>query len=360
MLKKIITTLLILSVSWAAQADEVNVKKLSKRDWIMLESKNFLVFSDAKEKTAIAMLEELEHFNYFMAILMGYEPVELDRKIPFVLARNASTYRAMGIQEEYAGLFSPAGGGHVYARADKFRASNAGGGSWGRSVVLHELTHFLMNSSSLGLANPPWFNEGIAEYFGTFIQKRDQIVLGDMRILRNRFYSLLINNLSGFKNVDSESLFKTPQSKLGVGQDQTNKQREFVDTFYARSVAVVHYLNADPERRKKMYQFLYAINKGYTVDDSFQAIFNMSYEAFDQQVMDYLDGRYVMARTFPLGEGGVEFPAVVHKRIEINKMDAMHFLYAKLSLLANGMLKSNDVEKMNTDFEKLYPGFFTN
>ncbi len=109
-----------------------------------------------------------------------------------------------------------------------------------------------------------------------------------------------------------------------------------------------------------MYQFLYAMNKGYSVDDSFQAVFNMSYEAFDQQVINYIDSKYMMARIFPLGEGGVEFPAVEHKRIEINKMDAMHFLYAKLSLLANGMLKSNDVEKMNNDFEKLFPNFFTN
>lgn len=339
-------------------AGEVNVKKLNSRDWITMESTNFRVFSDGNEKTAVLMLEELENFNYFMALLMGYERRILERKIPVILAKNRSSFASMGISDEYAGLFLSREGGIIFARADRFKASADGGSNWGRSVVLHELVHYLMNSASLGLASPPWFNEGVAEYFGTFVQKKDKIIVGDMSLLRNRFYSLLLPAGARFESVNSEALFKTTQEELNIKDELSRKESRFLDKFYARSVSVVHYLNADPARRENMYRFLFALNKGYSVDEAFPVIFGKTFKEFDAEVDDYITGKFVMARTFPRGKEGIQFPPVAAKKIILNQQESMSFLYVNIALLPENFLGRKDREDMENGFAELYPDFF--
>jgi len=50
-------------LSSACIAGEVNVKKIAKSDWINIETANFNVFTNAKEKNALAIVEELERFE---------------------------------------------------------------------------------------------------------------------------------------------------------------------------------------------------------------------------------------------------------------------------------------------------------
>jgi hypothetical protein len=357
----------ILSLIWVIAllpvmclAGEVNVKKLYKENWINIETRNFFILTNTKEKKAVEMAEELEHFGSFIALLLGYEESQFAERVPVILAKNGSSFTALGIDSNYAGVFGQGNGYIIFARADGFKSSSKGGSNWGRSVVLHELTHLFVTNSPQKFALPPWYNEGVAEYFGTYVEKKDTIVLGDMALLKNRFYGMLERTRDELRSVDTESLFKTKQADLKVGLELNGEHERYVNRFYARSVAVVHYLNADIERRKQMYQYLYVINQGYSVDEAFPAVFKMTFSELDEKVDEYISGKYVMARVFPIGDGGIKFADVSYKKNDISKRNVMEFLYHKISILADSFIDQEDREKMWSEFEKIYPDFFDN
>src|SRR5690606_25272175 len=103
--------------------------------------------------------------------------------------------------------------------------------------------------------------------------------------------------------------------------------------FYARSAAVVHYLNADPNRRQQLYKYLALTKQGFSVDEAFSSVFKMSYSELDKAVNAYISGRHVMGRTFPITKGGVEFPAVNFTVAKIDQRKSLEHLVTKLTML---------------------------
>ena len=73
---------------------------------------------------------------------------------------------------------------------------------------------------------------------------------------------------------------------------------------------------------------------------------------FDKELDAYVNGKYMLARVFPVGEGGVEFPEVKFEKIDVNNLDAMIFLYENISRISDGYLGDGVRDKMNSDFEK--------
>lgn len=355
----IVFSVCVLGAAVPSTAGEVNIKKLNKLDWIKLETDNFVAVTDAKERQAKEMVEELERFRHFMAFLLGYKQKGTMAKVPVILARKGSTLEAMGVPDNYAGLFvkNALGEFAIFSNAKGFKASSQGKGNWGRSVVLHELVHLLINNTSLNLATPPWYNEGIAEYFGTYMEKDGKIMLGDVSIVKDQFYSML-DQRGRPESVDTEKLFKTRQEELGIADNMTRDQEKFTDKFYARSFAVVHYLNADPGRRKQLLTYLYLLNNDHPVDASFKHAFNMEFAELDSFVDGYINDKYMMARVFPMGEGGVEFPEFAHTTVALESREALEFLVPRMVLYANTFLGEENLEKMYADIEAMYPDFF--
>lgn len=349
----------MLAAAFTAVAGEVNVKKLNKLHWLRLETGNFVVVTDAKERQAGEMVQELERFRYFMALLLGYKQKSLPGKVPVVLARKDNTLEAMGIPDNYEGLFVKNAYNEItiIANAEGFRASDQGKGNEGRATVLHELVHLLIDNTSLGLAAPPWYNEGIAEYFSTYMEKDGKIILGDVSVVKNRFYSMLDRH-GRPESVNTENLFKTAQEELGIADTMSREQEKFTDKFYARAFAVVHYLNADPGRRKQLLTYLYLLNKGFSVDESFEHAFNMEFAGLDDAVDGYINDRYMMARVFPMGAGGVEFPNFTYTADALKSRKALEFLVPRIVMYSNTFLGAENLEKMYTDVEATYPDFF--
>jgi hypothetical protein len=216
-----------------------------------------------------------------------------------------------------------------------------------------------MNNASIGLANPPWYSEGIAEYFGTYVEKKGEVIVGDVSLVQDRFYSMLKPGGQGYQSMDTESLFKA--TEVGIDIDLNRKERREVEKFYARSFAVVHYLNADPERRKQLHQYLRALEKGYPVDASFKAVFQMSFAELDEQLDRYITGKYVYARVFSTGKGGVEYPEFPFSTKPLERREAMKFLVPRIAMLAGTpLLQHESVDAMYRDIEKLYPDYFKN
>lgn len=357
MTRKILYLALLLSISLNAFSGQINVKKLHKAKWMEVSSENFTVITDAKEKDAHAMARELEQFRYFMALLLGYKQYEVSKKIPVILTKDNSTYTAMGIPSDYVGFFVRRDSEFViFANSKGFSSASSGRSSFGRQVVLHELTHLLINNASIGLADPPWYSEGIAEYFGTYVERKGQVILGDLTLLKNRFYSLLKPGSGQYESMDTESLFKT--TELPISANLSRKEEMERARFYARSVVVVHYLNADPVRRKNMFIYLRLINEGYSVDEAFNAVFQMTFADLDEALDKYISGKFVYGRVFNIGPGGVEYPEVKFTARPLDPRAALELLVPRIAMIGGGLLEDGSIEAMYQDIEKLYPDFF--
>ncbi len=336
-------------------AGEINFERLYKQEWINIETANFDLITNLKEKKALEIVQELENFKYFLAGSMGFEQRDLSEKVSVVAAKNKTTFTSLGMPDNTAGVFINHPEYIIFARCDWFKSSSQGGSNRGRSVVLHELVHLFMRNASLNFALPVWFSEGIAEYYSSYIEQKDKVLVGSMGVLENRLFDL--RDVDGeFKRVDSESLFKITKAELNIKEGGSINDNKFARQFYARSVAVVHYMSSDPHLLQQMYAYLYLLKKEMAVDEAFSIAFKTTYSEFDDAVHKYVSKWTMTALSYRLGKGGVEFPVVEYRNNHIAKKDAMGFMYAKLSKISEGFLGEGEQKRLYAGMETYYPG----
>jgi len=346
--------LLLMQMSYA---EEVNVDLLNKQTWVQYTSANFTLISDAGDKKVKKMIEELEQFRYFVTNIMEFDQTSLEEKIPVILAKSKKTYAALGIPSNFIGLFASNRFGDqvIFANAKGFIRTSKAKSNQGRHTVYHELVHAFNKNSSLGITNPPWFNEGMAEYFGTYQEKNEQIVLGDVAFLKNRFYYLASCQGCRFDNVDTESLMKTTQADLKISSGMNRKDNRFINKFYARAVALTHYLYSDKRRRRQMYTYLKLRHKGYSIDETFEYVFQMSFIELDKEVNDYINGKYMYARNFPIAKNGITFPKISYEKKNIDSEGALSLLIPNILMMSKKTISDKQRKKMLEDAKAIYP-----
>ena len=151
------------------------------------------------------------------------------------------------------------------------------GGSDIDRIVYHELVHyFLRNTVSSPL--PLWFNEGLAEFYSTFVARGDSVELG--RPIQEHVLTLRSD-----RPIPLRELFgiTTSSKEYNEGLRQ--------GMFYAESWAVVHYLMVgNPKRQGQLGTFLGLLGSGRAVEDAFQAAFNARYEYLEKELWLYVRG----------------------------------------------------------------------
>ncbi|HET9527828.1 MAG TPA: tetratricopeptide repeat protein, partial [Pyrinomonadaceae bacterium] len=142
-------------------------------------------------------------------------------------------------------------------------------------VIFHEYTHLLVNNTFEKA--PLWFNEGIAEYYSTFIIRDDQkIVLG-----RNIGHHVFL--LRDSKMLPLKTLFRVDHSSPHYNE---SKKRGI---FYAQSWALMHYLLIGKAGKvQQLGKFLELIRADVALEDAFQQAFEMSFEAMEKELQNYV------------------------------------------------------------------------
>lgn len=336
---------------------DINVKKINKTQWHAIETDNFSVITDAGERKGLEIAGELERFRFFISHILGYKQNPQPSRIRVFVAKSNSTYNAWGINKEFSGVYVGDGQNITFfANAKGFSTGSSGKASEGRHVILHELVHMLMYNSEVRnvLGIPTWYSEGIAEYFATYVEKKGKIYLGDMSLMSNRFYSLWRGDR--IISIDSGELIHTGYHDRI--ENANRRDRLFLSKYYARSFALVHYLNSSPELRKQLIGYLYVLKQGFPIDKSFKAAFGVGFNEMDQAVYKYLNSKLVSVRIFDIGKGGVMFPEFDKRVVKLASRDLFTILIPNLQLLPEALLQEADKQKMYDDVEKLYPNFF--
>ncbi|MEM6795584.1 MAG: hypothetical protein AAF725_16515, partial [Acidobacteriota bacterium] len=137
--------------------------------WLRIETPNFLMLTNAEPERGVETVARLEQFR---AAFRRLAPsLELRSPAPTTLYgfRDARSYAPYKIRQDRGGArilgqFTRTRDGN-YLSVDTSGSSLAGS----FSVIYHEYVHFLVQNNFPRV--PLWFNEGLAEYYSTFVME---------------------------------------------------------------------------------------------------------------------------------------------------------------------------------------------
>lgn len=251
----------------------------AKDEWVKVQSKNFFLIGNAGDKEIRRVATKLEQFREVFTTLfpkMNFHSPVPTTVIVFKSGKAFKPYKPVNDEGKttdwVAGYFQPGEDGNYIV------LSTEGERQQTYSTIFHEYVHFLVNNN-LGRGKvPPWFNEGIAEYYDQFSIENDQkVTLGGLN--DSHLYSLSRTELIPFDtffNIDYYSLHR--QGGHGA------------NIFYAQSWALMHYLMLGNERKRQpqMTKFLGLVMDGKKPREAFQEAFQTDYATMEKELKNYI------------------------------------------------------------------------
>lgn len=248
----------------------------AKDEWLQVRSKNFNLIGNASEKDIRKVATRLEQFRETFRLL--FTQINLNSPIPtnVVVFKSESSYkqfkpkRADGkIDNFVAGYFQPGEDVNYITLSTEGEDADIFG------TIFHEYVHFMVDTNFGKSEVPPWFNEGLAEYYQTFaIEKDQEVKLGYPQ-------SVHINLLLETKLIPLDTLFKISNYAL---HQNGNHSRSI---FYAESWALIHYL-VQTGKSEGLGKFLTLVMKNIPPEKAFQDSFQTTYAQMEKDLTKYV------------------------------------------------------------------------
>ncbi|HKP71765.1 MAG TPA: DUF1570 domain-containing protein [Pyrinomonadaceae bacterium] len=252
--------------------------------WARVRSENFVVAGNAGEGELRRAAVQLEELREVFTRLNATANMDVALPVTVVLFQSESDYEFfkplhrgdLGLDVAGHFQFSPEMN-YITLSAERARRPDA------TPVLFHEYVHALVRNNYQRA--PLWFNEGLAEYYGSFELSRDrrQVRFGSQ--INQRVDSLERNELLPLKtllSVDTSSSDYHEHGRHGV--------------FYAESWVLVHYLLSDKTgaRQARLARYLELAASGATVEESFRQAFGTDFGKLESELRAYVrDASYV-------------------------------------------------------------------
>ena len=265
----------------------------AKEDWVRVRSENFYLIGNASDKEVRRVATKLEQFREVFKRL--FPKLQFVSPVPttvivFKSEKSFSPYKPVNADGKatkwIAGYFQSGESSNYIV------LSTEGEGQETYRTIFHEYLHFLVNNSFGRSRIPPWFNEGIAEYYEQFAIEEDQKVkLGNLN--ESHLATLQRSQLIPFEtyfNIDYYSL----NQQGGHG----------ANIFYAQSWAFIHYLfhGNKGARRQQLESFLSAVTGGMKPRDAFQKVFQTDFATIEKELKKYVEQREFFGTVVTLSE----------------------------------------------------------
>lgn len=249
--------------------------------WVEVRSPNFTVISNAGEKEARKVADQFEQIREVFQNAFPKLRVDLGKPVIIFAVKNEDSmksllpafWEAKG-HTHPGGLYQPAEEKHFVVVRTDMEGPNP------YEIVYHEYTHALLNINFRGM--PLWLNEGLAEFFGNSTIHDNYVEIGKIAP-----YHLQI--LRELKLIPIPTLLQADHSSPYYNENNR------ASLFYAESWAIVHYLEMDPEARKRnlLHDFLVAYDASGSNVDAAQKTFGdlnkfaQKMEAYSRQYIFY-------------------------------------------------------------------------
>ncbi|MEO6589600.1 MAG: tetratricopeptide repeat protein [Pyrinomonadaceae bacterium] len=277
-MKKIFNFLALFCVCVFVFASQVSAKDI----WINVRSKHFNLIGNASEKDIRGVATKLEQFRETFHQIFPKAKFNASIGTNVVVFKSDSAYnpfkpkRADGKVDKWiAGYFQPG------EDLNYITLSTDGDKEDAYGTIFHEYVHFLLDTNFGKSEVPPWFNEGLAEYYQTFKIENDQKV--SLGLLQDGHLQLLQQN----KLIPLETFFKINNYSL---HQNGNHSRSI---FYAQAWALVHYLIQGNKgvNNTAMNTFLNLVMKNVEPEKAFQQAFQRDYAAMEKELEKYVRQR---------------------------------------------------------------------
>ena len=260
----------------------------AKDEWIRVRSKNFNLVGNASEREIRGVATKLEQFREVFRQIFSNVNFNSTAQINVVVFKDKNSFRVFkpvnddGSSRDWVAGFFQSGEDVNYIAISTDGEKTAAYGT-----IFHEYIHFLVNNN-IGRANvPPWFNEGLAEYYETFQIEDDQkVTFGNisenhLRLLQRH----LLIPLETFFNTDYYTLHR--QGKDGVG------------LFYAQAWALMHFLRQgnDGSRSAQLNKFIDSVLNGKTAKQAFGEAFQTDYATIERELKKYVEQKTYQTST---------------------------------------------------------------
>ncbi len=264
---------ILLSLIFSAQI------AFAKDTWTRVKSKNFHLIGNASEKDIRKVATKLEQFRETFRLIL--KSANFDSAIPnnVIVFKSGSSYKQFKpkrgdgkIDDGIAGYFQPG------KDANYITLSIEGEDSETFGTIFHEYVHFMVDLNLGKSEVPPWFNEGLAEYYQTFEIENDQKV--KLGLPQNGHLRLLQDN----KLIPLETMLKIDNYSLHQNGDHSRS------IFYAQAWAFLHFLMQDSNgtRFAGVEKFLNASANSVPMEKAFKDAFNVTYAEMEKLLQKYI------------------------------------------------------------------------
>ena len=256
-----------------------SVQIFAKDTWVNVRSKNFFLIGNASEKDIRGVATKLEQFRETFRLLFPKANFTQSIQTNVIVFKNSSSYkpfkpkRADGKADEWIAGYFQSGEDVNY-----ITISMEGEKKQTYETIFHEYVHFMVNTNFGRSEIPPWFNEGLAEYYSTFQIENDQkVLLGDIQ--SNHLYLLQQSQLIPLKTffeIDNHSLHQNGNHSRSI--------------FYAQAWALIHYLIQGNKgaNNAAMNKFLGLILNKVEPEKAFQEAFQYDYATMEKALKNYV------------------------------------------------------------------------
>lgn len=251
-------------------------KPVMKDEWVSVKSKNFNLVGNASEKEVRLVATRLEQFREVFRIVFAKVNLTASISTNVVVFKDDKAYgpfkprRADGKLDKFiAGFFQPG------EDVNYITLSMGGEDAATFSTIFHEYVHFIVNTNFGKSSVPPWFNEGLAEFYSTFAIEGDQKVKLGLPDYEH------VARLQQTKGIPLSELLAV--TNYGLLQQPPDTR----SVFYSQSWALVHYL-VQSGKSDQLNKFLALMLKNSDQQTAFTAAFGVSYAEMEKELRKYV------------------------------------------------------------------------
>ncbi len=259
----------------------------TRDNWTKVTSKNFTLVGNAGEKEIRQVATQLEQFRDVFTRLLSLAKFDSPVPTSVVVFKSMSSYKPFN-PKNYDAYFQKGQDVNYITLTSEARNPLA--------MIYHEYVHFMLVNTAGSV--PAWFNEGLAEYYSTFLIEDDRKVhVGEL--IPNHLRTLRQGKLLPLR-----ALFAVNHDSPEY--DERNKS----GMFYAESWALVHYLmlGSNGQRVDQLGKYLQLIAANTPTEEAFKLAFQTDMESLEKELR-----KYIQSDTFR-----VQF-ATFHKKLEFDK-----------------------------------------
>ena len=281
---------LLLAVTLLGILSSSSARETEPAPWLEIHSTHFTVITDAGEKKGKEVALRFEQMRSVFAILLMKNRLNEPLPLTILALKNDKDYYQtaplrQGQPITVPGFFVP-GTDQNFIVLYMFEVE-----PW--RAVAHDFAHLLLNYNY-----PPvegWFDEGLAEYFGSIRVDNRQVEIGGDPELSNLFSEDLLENQKEVRNppksltelLSGQVWLALPDLLTMKHDTSTYTEATHHTLFYAQSWMTIHYLLHEKKLPETGTYFDLVENQHVPVEEAIQKAYGVTPEQFDQAVKAY-------------------------------------------------------------------------